>query len=708
MRASLFSSEPYYPMLLSNGQDGIFINYSGTNICPYSGHNTLTETLNASCGWYKASTRMSTGGGYIAQVVRAIMHTEALGVSCMPNAYEQSMDARTGILTTKLTFLKEIHVTVEAFLTDDGIWGEKVKIEKCPEELNFKIGFGVTAPDTGAAWTSYPHTSDFHVELTENEIPFSYSINTKKGLGTLLPADKFTKISEGIDFFFHPKDNAVGMYETVREGDTFSWLMICVDETECEELSAEFDKRKKTASKGYNALREAHVKRYRERNCKTWISVPDERVQGIYDISRYHIDGNFNRRSGAVSLGLLPHLWGGGLHCSYDATFIYKPLMQVGNSEAAEKYNQFFISQGEMGKKALENIGMEGTAFSGWTDCFGNFARINMELGYWLTNYKPMFVFCELINKYIVWKYTDRKLDEKSKRILLECVRFIENRLIRKTEEGYRLIDVKSGTENGLCVEADTCTVLQLSLAMRGISEMLNEPRYLKIANDVRAAIGENYREDGVLMPYKGAMQTAGGQMDYYIYSMPETIGIESVDAALKEGKTHWGYTSNQSTEEKRHWPWIYSRAAICYTYEGRSEDALEHLLKMADYASALGALPEFIRIDGLPVNYYYTTPHGLAVWAVHDAFAHVHKDEIRILWGMTEQWKDLSCQNLHLENRLQISLDVKDGRIKVLEFRNPTEKDISVKLRINSVFIRREVDEMCIIKAGETLLVDA
>ena len=165
---------------------------------------------------------MSTGGGYIAQVVRAIMHTEALGVSCMPNAYEQSMDARTGILTTKLTFLKEIHVTVEAFLTDDGIWGEKVKIEKCPEELNFKIGFGVTAPDTGAAWTSYPHTSDFHVELTENEIPFSYSINTKKGLGTLLPADKFTKISEGIDFFFHPKDNAVGMYETVREGDTFS------------------------------------------------------------------------------------------------------------------------------------------------------------------------------------------------------------------------------------------------------------------------------------------------------------------------------------------------------------------------------------------------------------------------------------------------------------------------------------------------------
>lgn len=706
MKATPFSSEPYYPMLLSNGQDGIFVNYSGTNLCPFSGHDLYSQTLGASCGWYKASTRATTGK-YIAQVVRAGIRTEAVGTDCMPSHYEQSMDAHTGILTTKLTFLKKIHVTVESFLTDNGIWGEKVTVEKCPEGLDFKIGFGVIVPNTGVSWTTYQHSADFHVEISENEIPFSYTIDTKKGIGVLLPSASFSRVSKGIDSYFHPTGKAIGMHETVCEGDSFSRLMICVDETECDDLSAEFENKKKLAAIGYDALHEAHIKSYRERNCKTWVSIPDERVQGIYDISRYHIDGNFNRRSGAASLGLLPHLWGGGLHCSYDATFIFTPLMQAGNREAAQKYNQFFIKQGEMGKTALENIGMEGTAFSGWTDCYGNFGRRDKDLASWLTNYKPMFIFCELINRYVVWKYTDRTLDEKSKEILFECARFIENRLIRKTDEGYRLIDVASGTENGLCVEADTMTVLQLSLAMRGISEMLDDPKYLEIANDVKDSISENYREDGVLMPYKDATHTAGGQLDYYIYSMPDSIGIESVDAALKDGKTPWGYTFDQPTEEKRHWPWIHPRAAICYAHEGKSQDAMEHLLGMPNFSSALGAIPEYIRMDGLPTNYYYTTSHGLVAWAIHDAFAHMQKDTVRLLWGMTDAWKDVSCEKIHLENRLQVSIEVTKAVLNEITFINPTCDDITINLRVNPVFTKGiSLEKEYIIKANDTLII--
>ncbi len=704
MKATPFSKEPYYPIALSNGQDGVVVNYTGTNFCPVSGHNLYAESLGVSCGWYKASTRAHTGRP-VTQVVRACIHAEVFDSACTPSHYEQSMDAKTGILTTKLTFAKEIHVTVESFLTDDGLWGEKLTVDKCPPSFSPRFGFGVLYPNCGYAWLKHRDESVLDMKISCNEISFTYKLGDLSGIGALIPSVPFPSVSQSPDSYYNPDGVGIGMYGDVREGAVYSRIMICIDETECKDIHAEFERRKKIAAEGYEAVKMAHIAANKARKQDTWVSVPDERVQGVYDISRYDIDTNYNRTSGAISLGIFPHLWAGALHCSYDANFIIMALMQSGNREAAEKYKEFFISQGEMGREALQKINMEGTAFSGWTDCFGNFGRKGPDLTSWLTSYKSMFVCCEIINRYFVWKYGDRTLDAKTEAILRDVLLFIENNLLIKTEEGFRLKNVKSGTENGLDVEADTSTVLMLAAALNGASEMLSDPKYTRLANEIKEPLKENYREDGVLMPYKDATHTAGGQMDYYIYSMPDAIGIESVDAALKEGKTPWGYTFDQTSEEKRHWPWIHSRAAICYAHEGRSEDAMEHILDIPNYSSALGALPEYIRMDGLPANYWYTTSHGLAVWAIHDAFAHVKRDTVRILWGMTDKWQDFSCENLHLENRLTVSLSVRGGKLEKMELHNPTKADITVNLFANPTFAPEGLPANCTVKANESFI---
>jgi len=214
-----------------------------------------------------------------------------------------------------------------------------------------------------------------------------------------------------------------------------------------------------------------------------------------------------------------------------------------------------------------------------------------------------------------------------------------------------------------------------------------------------------NYREDGTLMPYRNAPYTAGGQMDYYLYTLPEPIDIVSVDNALRAGKTPWGYTFEQTTEEKRHWPWIHPRAAICYANEKRSEDAMMHLCSIPNYASSMGAIPEYIRIDGLPVNYWYTTAHGLAVCAVHDAFAHVRKEELRLLWGMTNAWQEFSCKKLHLENGLCVSISVKGGVLCKLELYNKTDENKTVNLSVNHAFCPAHFPKSCTVRAKEAFV---
>lgn len=701
MKATPFSKEPYYPMLLSNGQEGILVNYTGTNVMPHSGHNCMYETLNVSCGLYKASSRAHTGRA-ISQILRACTHVEIFGGSAMPKFYEQELDARTGILTTKLLFGNEMHLTVESFLTDDGLWGEKLVLEKCPASYNPKLGFGLGRTYTGCEWTELLDAPSMCVDAKKEVFRFSYNLKGAKGIGALWPSEPFYEVSETKDYYYKDATGkALGMFGTVFEGMEFSRILTCVDETECEDIQKEFKRREQIAEKGYEAVKKAHVIKYTKRMGGTWVSVPDEDLQKIYDMSRYTVQGSFNRQNGAPLLGILPHLWEGGLHCSYDANFIIQALLRVGDTDAAEGYKKFFISQGEKGKNALKNINFSGAAFTGWTDCRGGFTRPNKKLEDWLLYEKPMFTCCEILSRYYVWKFSGEKLDAKTETILHDALHFIEEHLLFEQGGRKHLKNIEAGTEGGFKVEADTFTIIVLAAALRGVSEMLSLPSIASVADELMKDIEGNYREDGMLLPFKNAAYL-GMTPDYYIYTLPNPVAGNCLDKEKEENKTPWGYDGGTTTEEKRHWPWFDSRFAICYTHEGRNEEAMEHLLHMSKYCSALGAIPEYIRMDGLPVNYYYTTPHALVLWALHDAFAHVKGDEVRLLWGMTDVWKDFSCDKLHLENRLTVTLTVENGVLRKMEFYNKAKSDISIKLLVNAAFCPSDMPDTITIRAKE------
>ncbi len=699
MKATPYSKEPYFPVLLSNGQDGILVNYTGTCVCPLSGHNNAAELSGVSCGWYKATTRAVTKRP-ISQILRAGIQVELFGGACMPGWYEQALRAEEGILETKLVFGKKMRLTVESFLTDDGLWGEKITVDRCPADYDPKLGFALLRTYSGYAHTDLQDPPTLRAAARERGFDFTYTIAGCRGLGALWADAAFDAVTVSKDYYYDATGTALGLYTDVKEGMAFARLLTCVDETECEDADAELARREKLASEGYEAVRAAHVAAYRKRRGTAGIRVPDEAVQSLYDTSVFTINGHYNRRSGAVSIGNLPDMWGGGLHCAYDAGFILQALLTGGNADAAACYKRFFAAQGKLGRDALQRIGKTGTAFLGWTDARGGFARVNRDVTQWLLEEKPMYDCCEILNRWYVWKYTDRTLDAETESILWDALAFIEENLLLRRDGKTHLVAVQAGTEGGFRVENDTFTILVLAAALRALADMLGEERLVRLAADLTDDLAGNY--DGkVLMPFANAPYTGGGQLDYYLYSLPDPIPIESVHEALRSGKTPWGCTFDQFPEEKRHWPWIHPRAAICYAHEGEHALTLEHIRQMPDASSAVGAVPEYIRMDGLPVHYWYTTAHGLIVWALHEAFAHLHKGTLRLAWGFAKAWQDFSCSDIVPDSGLRVSFAVERGALTRLRLENRGERDITVALSLCPEFAADGLPASCTVPAG-------
>jgi len=165
--------------------------------------------------------------------------------------------------------------------------------------------------------------------------------------------------------------------------------------------------------------------------------------------------------------------------------------------------------------------------------------------------------------------------------------------------------------------------------------------------------------------------------------------------------RTPFGYDSLVGTEEKRHWPWYDMWAARSYTVAKMADKAEEHIRHMTACKSSLGALPEFVRLDGKRIGYYYTTPHGLFVSTLCEAMALIRNDDELLLgYGLTKNAGDFSCEGVCTRGGLKVSLEVKNASISYLRILNPTKKNVTIKLCPNPEFDSQGLDKEVSISA--------
>ncbi|MBQ2877059.1 MAG: hypothetical protein IJE25_08615 [Clostridia bacterium] len=667
MKATMFSTEKYIPMCLVGGRDAVYIGYDGSNFVSHNGHAHMETHQGAQTGWYKAASKSAMD--FMQPSVMAGIQVKLYGAYVVPTSYEQEFVPEEATLYTTLTFRCGLKLRITAYFTYDScIWGERVEILECPESISPEIGFRVSKPFLSERLGFLRKAECSFTSAEGNRIELNYITGDHTGRGALFSSRPFDK-TDISSSKFADQCYAEGRYIGLTAGDVISRTMVLHGDNEghigYEELCS-------IAARGFDENFAEHKALWQSYYSTSEISLGDDELDYVIKLSRYLIKASQGADSGIVTLGMLPFHWRGAASCSWDEEMAHEAMLLAGSVKESRHFTAQYLKQAEDGYKILKKLGMPGVAFSGWNSILGEFCG-HRPIEEWLTTFKPMFTVYSITSIYNQWRY-DKAFDiEPYKDIIRDVLKFLLYRLVKKGEDGeYYLIEVKDGNETGVMVSVDTVTTMKFAEAFIDAYKMLGDTEYLIIGESLLRSLEGNRREDGVIMAARSSPYQSSTVEYFRKYYGVIPLDISVLEKNLAVLKTPFGYDSQVGTEEKRHWPWYDSWAARDFIVAKLPERAAEHISHLTYGCSSLGALPEFIRLDGVGIGYYYTTPHGSLVSAAYEAACAVsNKDEILLCYGLSGENINIQARGVHLPHGIVVDVRVENSKLLYLRIKN-------------------------------------
>ena len=701
MIATPRSRRPYFPALLANGADAVLLNYSGSMASGLTGHAHLEQHQGCPCAWYKIAHVAENPTCKVVQpIVQSGYQVMLDGEVCDIDDYAQRFDPVHAVLHTR-TSARGVRVSIEAFLTDDHILVERYHVEAVPAGKKADLAFFARATDGRTGGLTTVHAGELRVRGRQVDgFAFDYRVGAVRGAGRLMsdrPADA-------------PYDAWPGLlFRGVRRGFRATKFLMLTDPTDGRDFRRQVARAAgRCAQLGVSGLAREHRRTWSRFARRSRVVLPDETFQYLHDYSVSVLRANQHPGTGAISVGALPSLWGGGVHDPFDGAYAHHALLATNRLAQARLHLGFYDLQRRPGKKVARELGLPGAVYSGWSDCFGR--DLTRNLGAYLLDYKPLMPAYIVLDRYWQWVYDPADRDHvKRLPLAREILDLAAERFVLVHGEKAFMAQCTAGNESAVQVENDTMNGLAYARAMSGYGEMAlalgkrHGTFYAELARKLYRGLEENYRH-GVLMPYRGATYLTGLQLDNYLTNLPEGIDPRSVRAALRAMRTHWGLDSDQPSEAYRDWPWAHSWAAIALAHmrcAGESFRRLRHPLKRM---SALGALPEKVRLDGYAIGYGYPSPHAVLVWATAHALCHAGPSgELRLLAGLDGQWKDLAFERLRVDGGLLVSGAVQGGRFECLQLRNTATVPVRRRVSLNGRY-RGVREQEVVVPAGRVV----
>ena len=699
MKVTMFSQEKYIPMCLCGGRDAVYIGYDGSNFVSHNGHAHMETHQGAQTGWYKSASKKALE--FTQPSVMAGIQVYLYGAAVVPTSYEQEFIPEEAAIYTTLTFRAGMKIRISAFLTyGDCIWGEKVEILEMPDGIEPEIGFRVNAPFLSERLKFIRDVSCEFSEGEKNSLKFSFITGEHRGKGELIAQRAFdkTKIStsEFIDQCY-----AEGLYTGLRAGDVISRTMICLGDNE---KHIGYEELREKAALGFDKLFHEHKKLWEEYYATCSLSLENEELDYVFKVSRYLAKACQGEDSGIVTLGMLPYHWRGAASCAWDEEMVHEAMLVTGNLKESEHFTRQYQRQAPEGYRILKEKGLPGVAFTGWNSLLGEFCG-HRPIDEWLTTFKPMFAIYGVIAIYNEWKYNPFFNAEEYRTIAVDVLKFLLSGLVRKAEDGmYYLSDVRDGNETGVMASVDTSTTLKFAEGFLAVGEMYGIDEYTEIGESMLKTLEGNKRADGVIMAARNSPYTSSVCEYYKRFYKRLSLDISALRICLSGMKTPFGYDSQIATEEKRHWPWYDGWSIRDFVVARQPKSAAEHLKHSCYGRSSLGALPEFIRLDGVGIGYYYTTPHGLYITALCDAVATRDVDGILLIgYGLSGELNCAHARDIVVTGGLRVSLDIKDGKLLGLKVFNPTASEVTLGIEINPEISAGISDSEITVGAGES-----
>ncbi len=647
MKATPFSEKPYIPFLLANGNDCMLMNHTGAMVCGASGHVHNDQIQGVVCGWHKASQKKNLR--FLQPIIMAGYKITIDGEMCEPLNFEQQFSPVEATLDTLLTFRKNVSVRVSSFLSDSGVHSITVKVLHADEGM--KVSFTLTPANYISGSYTFFLMPEIELEGVESGLDFTYAMKEHGSDEKFNAGVRGTGVMRtSLPGFVHEKECGMGLaYSDICDGWEATAYISCAEEDEKPVLD-------------YQNLREEHLKIWKDYFATSSVTLPDEELQYITQLSRYLLKANLHP-TGALPAGPLPYHWGGGTCCPFDSEIMQHAMLRSGNFDEAFRHVMFYVNQYEAGAKIVSELGLKGVAFSNWSDVFGN--HRSRDLKYELTKRKPTMI---AIIGSVGGNFNNitGKHSEEARKLLLGCAEFIESGFVR---DG-KIVSLMAGNESDVEVERDSWMLAVSYRCFRfAQQEDPDNPKWKQLVENMLIELRKNINKDGVLMPYQDAKYTAG-TMPWAQYSVQNICSDkEAVINARKPMITPWGLDSDQPSEVERNWPWNHALFAKTFAEVKCPEEAFKHLKEFTRYASSNGAIPEYIRLDGFPIGYWYPTPYAVFLLALYSAFAFIDSNgTLCLLYGFDGQWKDMAISKLRLPNNVTVSITVKEGKVEKLD----------------------------------------
>ncbi len=715
-RATPFSVRPYVPMVLGNGNDMVTVDYTGSMLCSLGGHAHKEQHEGVVPGWYKQSHRLHRIPPRVARTVpfpsRSGMPQPCLqagyavrinGEYVSPSDYRQSFDARRAVLTTDLVFLGG-RWRVTSYLTAARVWVEQVRVVSLPRGQRADLLFMVL-PQTDTFLLGVEPSRRSFLTVSPagpGALAFAYRLNPNPRRGAGL-------------FWTAPRGRIAGraiVHSGVRAGFTVTRWLLAVDAAERPPCAGGPRAWYRTfRARPESEWRRAHVRDWLAYSGRSAVRLPDGEMEGLYDLSLYWLRANQHPGTGSLNLGPFPCHWGGGANAIWDSGCMQMALLGSNHVAESRRLLDFYRSRMPAARRMATALGAPGARLCFFASAAGQEqhadpAKVRRE------KIAANATACHSV--YDHWRIhgrDDALADDLAlMRDLLDHVLAVA--VLERADRAW-IVDAAGVAEGQVPVSNDSFLALHVARALRGYAEMADAAgrpvpdRYRTAADRLMRGLRDNVWH-GVLMADRRAAQGVASPL-LALSDLPGALAGLYTPATLNAWRrltrTPWGY--DKPEKDYRDWSWCHAWLAVVYSHWGRSRAAFAELRRATKDASALGALPEKVRLDGFPVRYWYTTAHAAYAQAVQCALCHDRPGgALGLLMGLDGAWRDLAFQRLRMLGGLLVSLEVRAGAVRRAVFENDGGRPLRRRLIWNRRYASPAVRDVAL-RPGQTVAWD-
>lgn len=650
------ASEQYSPPVLANGDLCTLVDY----------RNTMAQDV-PSYAFIRC-----TGGLYRPSIYREGRRTDNSRLACFgrieervatggasnarPVRWGQSLDVHDAISMVSNSYSGGTEISSEAFILADApvLAVRKSFSGTPPEEYDFEYLF--RRPDSRdekplhSDWKASGGVLSFTVEKTVRSIHGRVALLCDRPDATVETTERGLRI------------------RLRRPAGNVAFLLAFADDLDGDDPDAAIAALAgRIRRDGWDGLKRGHARQWHDWNERSFVSIPDGRIQRIYETALYNLRCWSTRWS--IPVGILPSHWNGAF---FGFTFFGPALCATGHEDDMRKVARFW-------KDLLPSARVRaGRAYPGDRSTGIRFAWLPDETGTetsgngrWRDHILHMGTICH--EAMTCWRYREDRafLQDVIYPVLKGSAEFYDHQAVYETKDGKTIIGkccdlerMPSPVQNPFLT---TCAAIcALESAAEAAVILSVDGQMAAHWRDLSARLRRDLPQDGTkYIPYPGydarSVAVLGGLVPYGV--IPAADPLQRV--AVRDFDENMDEAGGMLLGVKRPCTWYAAWTAAAQARLGDGAGALRNIQKASSTCGRFGEIFEYNDPGAMSIP-WCSSPQGTFVQAVDEMLLQCVGDELRLAPAVPAQWKNYSFR-LKAYDDLTVEAEWKGGRCVLL-----------------------------------------